>query len=604
MLLPNIGANRDDANEQARAGLPLHELRGKLPPCVEERGTFLSPHEVRVSKSHPYRYKEALRGVADETLTLPAWSLHATPYYWMMHDNSAELGEGERLDGFVDALEDEAREALGFKSQTWVLHGDNQKALIETFFRHVTPNQSLVFFYLRQSPFEDAGRLLVGAALVDTVHLPGRWPTDGPVAFPNHMWETTIGHTLRPDGTGGLLLPMQKLAELAAEGQDVSAALAPAPQRAREFSYVTEHVPADTAVAALMALRAAADAAIALGAAVPAVSIGWLDEQLHHAWRRRGVAPGLPAVLGRLGFDYPTYAARLIEAATPEGADPWVTTIDGLTGITLAQPDRALFTATRQKIWKGLPAEQKDALRLLARFDLTPGQIDAVLDQETAVVIEPDELLENPYHLVTCTVDDDEPILFDVVDRGCLGAAELLAAHPLPVTEPFDDSGDPRRVEALIAEELRTAVAEGHTLLSVPTLLGRVVDRNLVRPLPLNAQVLVALELDPDSLDDDPDTNWPVIARTELADGTAAYKLRSLLGVRDSIRELTRKLGEQVRHTVPDDLEDSLARVLGDLSEHDPDDLDQERRARWEKSAALVELYASRFTVLNGPAGT
>ncbi|WP_222635284.1 MULTISPECIES: AAA family ATPase [unclassified Rhodococcus (in: high G+C Gram-positive bacteria)] len=606
MLLPSIGANRDDSREAGYAGLPVHEINGKLPPCVEERATFLSPHEVTVHKTHPYRWNKALKGISDDWLSLPAWSVHATPYYWMMSANSDDIARTEPLEGYVAELEAGANAALGFnpKNQTWVLHGDNQKALIETFFRNVTPQQSLVFFYLRHSPFEDAGRLLIGAASVDSLQLPGRWPTESPTDFPNHMWETTIRHTLRPDGAGGILLPMQALAALAAKGADVSSALAAAPQKEREFSYVTEHVADDAAVASLMALRAAADAATELGCAVPPDSIGWLDDQLHTAWRRRGVATGLPAVLGRLGFEYPTYAARLITASTAEGDDPWDTLTSGLDGNPPAGPSSVLFTVTRQRVWRALTDEDRAALRLLVRFDLSHDQITAVLDGETSVAIESEELLENPYHLVTCTVDDDDPIDFDIVDRGCFGAPELLAAHPLPVTEPFDDPGDPRRVEALIASELSVAAGEGHTLLPLPALLARVADRNLVRPLPLSAQVLTGLDLHPESLDDDPDNNWPVIANTRLADGSAAYKLRSLLAVRTTIRDLTGQLSGQPRHRVPDDLATALDTMLGDLSAHDPHDLDQERRAREEKTEALAEMYTSRFTILNGPAGT
>src|SRR5690606_26560520 len=127
-------------------------------------------------------------------------------------DSTADVQSAHLIDGYSQEAEVEAVAALNF-DPAWIMHGDNQKALIDTFFQDVRPTKSLLFFYLKHSPFEDAGRrLLVGAALVDEVTLPGRWPTNGPTAFPNHMWETIIRHTLRPDGTGGVLLPMQQLA--------------------------------------------------------------------------------------------------------------------------------------------------------------------------------------------------------------------------------------------------------------------------------------------------------------------------------------------------------------------------------------------------------
>ncbi|MGI1846072.1 AAA family ATPase [Rhodococcus sp. SJ] len=607
MLLNNIGENRNDGFEESVAGLPLHEVPKKLPPCVEERVTFLSPHTVHIPKKHPYGWTAALEGVAEATLTLPAWSVHATPYYWMARVNTEGLIAEERVDAYSDEAEQQAFEKIGFKSpdrMTWVLHGDNQKALIETFFRHVTPKQSLVFFYLRHSPFEDSGRLLVGAALVDDVRLPDRWPTTKPTAFPNHMWETTLRHTLRPDGSGGILLPMQDLARLSAQGVDVSAALAPAPERDREFSYVTEHVSPDSAVAALMSLRAAALAAREFGCEVPSRSLDWLDAQMNAAWHRRGVAPGLPAVLHRLGFEHPAYSARLIVAATPEDEDPWTTLCAGLEGKRLPGEVRKLFTDTRRKIWGKTSQLGRDALRMMARFDLTHEQVDAVLDRQTSVILEPDELLENPYYLVTCSLDDDDPVDFDTVDRGCFGSPELLSRHPLPITDELDDPVDVRRVEALLASELAAAASEGDTVVSLPDMLGRVERRALVRPLPLTRQILEGLDLEPEYFDDDPNESWPVIAGTRLADGSAAYKLRTLLLVRETIREMSQMLQGQPRHAVPNDLESALDTMLGPLEKHDPNDIELERRARREKTAALRELYAGRFTVLNGPAGT
>lgn len=607
VLLNNIGENRNDKLEQSAAGLPFHEVVGTLPPCVEERVTFLSPHTVHIPKKHPYGWTTALAGVSEAALTLPAWSVHATPYYWMARVNTGGLLAEERIDGYSDESEQQAFEAIGFKNpdrMTWVLHGDNQKALIETFFRHVTPNQSLVFFYLRHSPFEDTGRLLVGAALVDDVRLPDRWPTTGPTAFPNHMWETTLRHTLRPDGSGGILLPMQELAHLSAQGVDVSVALAPAPETDREFSYVTEHVSPDSAVAALMTLRTAAEAARELGCAVPATSFDWLDAQMNAAWHRRGVAPGLPAVLGRLGFEHPTYSARLIAAATPDGEDPWTTLCAGLDGKRLQGAVNALFTDTRRKIWRKTEQLDRDALRLLVRFDLTHDQVAAVLDKQTSVELTRDELLENPYYLVTCSLDDDQPIDFDTVDRGCFGSPELLSRHPLPVTDVLDDPIDGRRVEALLASELATAAAEGDTVVSLPDMLDRIERRALVRPLPLTRQVLDGHDLEPENFDDDPNEVWPVIAGTRLADGSAAYKLRTLVLVRETIREMSDMLRAQPRHVVPSGLDTALDAMLGPLDKHDPGDIELERRARTEKTAALREMYAGRFTVLNGPAGT
>ncbi|MGY1683385.1 ATP-dependent DNA helicase [Geodermatophilus sp. SYSU D01176] len=612
MLLENIGLRRDDAAEIADAGEPMPNLRSGPPPCVGERASFLSPFDIALRRRHPYAWTSALKGLTEATLMAPAWSVHAVPYYWLAREHVEQLMGEQPIPGYQPELEDEALRLIGFKpdSQTWVLHGDNQQALIETFFGDVTEQQSLIFFYLKHSPFEDAGRLLVGAALVEGVTLPGRWPTNSPTKFPNHMWETVVRHTLRPDGSGGLLLPMQELADLAATGVDVSEALAVAPETNREFSYVTEHVPADAAVAALLALQRAAAGAGKLGLQVPAHSLTWLDTQLGLAWDRRGVTPGLPAVLAQIGFEYPTFDARAIMGAVDVGDDPWPVLERALGGdLQIPQQVAELATRSRQRIWSKLSAETKSALRVLARFDLTAVQVANVLAENTSIPMSAEDLLENPYHLVTCTIDDDEPIRFDVVDRGCYPGTGPSALHPLPVPDPPTDAVDVRRVEAVLADELATAADEGHTLLPLSLILERLTARTYSRSLPVTQLVLSGLDLTPEDLDDDPDANWPILARTPLAGGGYAYKLRPSATRARVIREFVAMLAAKPRHPVPADLEDALLEVLDSLGNEspekpDPEDLEAEKRARTEKQAALRELWAARFSTLNGPAGT
>lgn len=607
VLLENIGLNRDDNAEVLQPGEFAQDLLGGPPPCISERGSFLSPRDLVIKRKHPYRWKNALAGLQEATLPVPAWSVHAIPYFWMGREHVSEILETERVDDFAFEEENQALDLIGFnpKTQKWVLHGDNQKALIETFFEDVRPKQSLVFFYLRHSPFEESGRLLVGAALVEHVQLPERWPTTQTTAFPNHMWETIVRHSLRPDGTGGILLPLQDLAEHAAQGLDVSAALASAPQTNREFSYVTEHVPADPAVAALLAIRSAAQGSADIGLPVPAHSLEWLDAQLELAWKRRGVAPGLPAVLAQIGFEHPAFAARAIIGATPEDGDPWgllTAALNGRKGVSAAVAK--LITPTRQQIWSTISPETRHALRLLTRFDLTAEQVSRVLSQETSIPIELSELDDDPYILVTCSVDDDDPIAFDTVDRGCFEVTGALAKHPLPVKRPITDPVDPRRVEAVLADELAAALSEGHTIIPLQAMLDRLGTRTLAHPLSLGPLILPGLKLDPDSLDDDEEANWPVVSRSALADGSWAYKLRSSAATRRTIRDFFDLLKAQPSHPIPSDLEESLTNLFGSLEGHDPEDLAAEERARQEKLAALAELYGSRFSVLNGPAGT
>ncbi|GAB3553093.1 hypothetical protein J2S53_003694 [Actinopolyspora lacussalsi] len=607
VLLKNIGENREDDYETENAGRPFAELNPKKLPCVSERAGFLSSREQPVPKKHPYSWHSALQNISETTLELPAYSTHVTPYYWLNTEHTDEVLRQHHVPEYSPDKEQLALDALGWDNSPWLLHADNQRAMLETFFRDVRAEQSLVFFYLKHSPFEQAGRrLLVGAGLVDRITMPGRWPTNGPTEFPNQMWEVTLGHTLRPDGTGGILLPLQRLSELDAKGVDVSEALANAPEREREFSYVTEHVPQDTAVATLLELSRAAHAAHELGCELPNRSLEWLDEQLAQTWRRRGPSPGLPGVLSRLGWEQPAFAAHALGEAAGDGEDPWPLLTDALEGREVPEPLGTLATKPRRKIWSKLDEQWRAALRLLARFDLSAEEIDRILDGTTSFEITPEELLENPYDLVTSTVDDDEPISFTVIDRGCYPDPAISERHPLPVSEPFEDPVDQRRVEAALTETVAEAQQEGHTLLPRAEAVERAQRLTPTRPMKLTDTTLSGLDLLPEDLDADPEYNWPPLAHTELADGECAYKLRSAITRVNTINSFLANLRAAEPHPVPDDLGSELAAILSpeDSDENADEEDPAEQRARTEKQQALRELYRSRCTVLNGPAGT
>ena len=74
-----------------------------------------------------------------------------TPYYWLNREtvdkvvNAFDVDYDDERERFVDGV-------LGGFEPDWIMHGDNQKALIERFFREVSANDSLVFFYVKHSP--------------------------------------------------------------------------------------------------------------------------------------------------------------------------------------------------------------------------------------------------------------------------------------------------------------------------------------------------------------------------------------------------------------------------------------------------------------------
>ncbi|MET8028081.1 ATP-dependent RecD-like DNA helicase [Streptomyces avermitilis] len=609
LALGNIAKDRDDQHEATHKGQAWSTLGEKLPPCALERGSFMSDRSHTVRRTHPYAW--FLKELRPASLPVPAHSVHGIPYFWLNRSNIEERVLAEQpVPGYRSDAEDEIARNFDKEALPWVMHGDNQQAIIKTFFRYVTPHDSLIFFYLKHSPFESQPRrMLVGAATVTSTTGPEPWPGAQSSKFPSHMWETTLRHSLRPDGTGGILLPVQALANLAARGMDVTSTLAVAPETGRNFSYTTEHISPDCAVASLMELYRATQAAISLGEptiGVPEASLQWLDEQLARAWERRGPAPGLPAVLQYLGFRHSTFAAHRLLSAVDDGGDPWPLLENILEGLAVPPDLTELATQTRSAIWKGTSKLDRRALRTLSRFDLTPETVTRVMGGQTGVPITPEDLLDNPYDLVTCTVDDGEPIAFETVDRGLFPDLQLAEHHPLPLTHPFDDPNDQRRLDAAITTVVARAQAEGHTLLPFQQAAERLALLTVTAPLAIEYSILRPLGLVPSNLlpsdSEDLPEPWSQLRRADINGGEPAYKLASAAARRDFIRERLNQVLKAPLHKVPSNLPSALDEILGSLAADA--DANTEQRAQFEKAAAFEEMYKRRVTILNGPAGT
>ncbi|WP_344938925.1 ATP-dependent RecD-like DNA helicase [Actinomadura miaoliensis] len=604
-----MSERREDDYEVSHAGKSLTDVEAHRIGCIAERGTFLSPDPYVVQRKHPYEFNAALRGrlkAVDQVV--PAYGVHATPYFWLNRDNlTAVLRD---FDVAYEAEREEAvDEALGF-SPEWVIHGDNQQALIERFFADVSATGgSLIFFYAKHSPLDGSrtdGPLLVGAASITDLELPGYWPTDGATAFPNYMWETTVRHSLRPEGHGGILLPVAELARRDAEGEDVADALAWAPATGgREFAYVTEHVSHDRAISALERLFTAAMRCRELGIEVPQRSLDWVSERIGEMWTMRGPAPGLGAVLSALTVPYGQVVARVIARHTPEDTDPWDVFQAAVENPSAIPEVREWIPQTLTLVWRQLDDERISALKLLSRFQLTSEQAAALFTRDTELEFEFRDLLEDPYLAHICTANGRTPVPFDVVDRGCFPSAAIRARFPVSESSAMTDRSDERRIQALLVDLLERRAAKGDTLLPLPDALDSVKEMPLTEECPVTEPILSAHGLHPDQLPYDPDNPfWPPIVGTKLQDGTPAFKLSRLESVARLIRDTVKSRLAQPRMVVPDGLENVLDDVLPDHSPDSADDEDAEARARREKKAALAEMYAAPLSVLNGRAGT
>ncbi len=601
LLLKNIGGRRDDQWESEVAGRSFAELPYQRLPCLTERATFMSKHGYTLEKEHPYRFNRALSGhLLPTTISVPPYAFESLPFRWLSRDAvDDELWQG--VDDYRPEREDEAHRVLGFKPG-WLMDGRNQRAMLTRFFADVVPQQSLVLIYLKHSPLQEEStrRLLVGAAHIASVTPPSMWTQSGQQPFDSSMWETIVGHSLRADQQQGILLPYQALVRLMDDGQDVSAALAWAPEDADvEFSYVTEHVSDDTAIAALRSLRSAADGMAALGVGIPAVALSWVDAQVERLWHLRGPAPGMAAVLGHLGLEStPQVVRRLIDEPNWM-QDPWGVVERALDrNSALGRELSALLPASLGHTWRGLQQEERTALQVLSAMDITRDQVASVMNGDSTWEVTPSDLVDNPYYAATCTYRSVAPIALTTVDQACFPAGHVTWVNLIDTLVGMNDPGDERRCEALLIDALERLAEAGDTIAGEQQLVAAATDIPLTRPCPISPALLSAYRLDPSHLDEY--SRWTPLVAAELEGGAPAYKLLHLheagLSVSDHMHER--------RHAKRFDVDfDARAIIDAAFGASGSDDTEEEL-ARSEKAAGLTELFASRLSVLVGPAGT
>jgi len=366
-----------------------------------------------------------------------------------------------------------------------------------------------------------------------------------------------------------------------------------------EFSYVTEHVSDDTAIAALSSLRAASDGLAALGTSVPAPAISWVDQQIERLWQLRGPAPGLTAALGYIGVESAHRVVRRL-AAEPEWAkEPWDLVARALDqNDPLGQELEPHLPASIGHTWRGLADEERTALKILSGMDVNREQVACLLGGHSTWEVTPADLVENPYFAATCTYRSRHPIALATVDQACFPAGHVQWTNLIDELIGLDDPGDARRVEALMVDVLERLAEEGDTIAGEAQLLAAASEIPLTRPCPVSRPLIEAYKLDAPNLGDY--EHWTPLVGAELRGGLPAYKLIHLREASLEIADHLRERRDSRRFDVPFDPRASIDAAFGETDAGDP----EEELARSEKAAGLGELFASRLSVLVGPAGT
>ena len=328
LVLRRIREQRNDEAQAAVASRRWDQLTpAQLPPCIAEHGGFMSSDDLVRSVTHPYFGKsDAHAAFAPTPLRYPAYSAACIPYRWMLRKGGTQRAEEHELP-FKQELEDQASELMKFKAN-WLQDEHNQRLLLETFFSAVRPQQSLCFFYAKRTPLsEDPRRVLIGVGRITGVGDTIPYQYSGTTGLRSVLWERAVTHSIRPDYADGFLLPYRELLEkkVADPDLDLEPFVAFAPEdHWLAFSYGTEHVSNDAAIAVLLECdRAVRKIAPAVAGPWDDVT-RWISDQLGSVWKLRGAYPGLGACLVAFGVEHGILLAYLLGAQLKgELADPW-----------------------------------------------------------------------------------------------------------------------------------------------------------------------------------------------------------------------------------------------------------------------------------------
>lgn len=606
-VLPRIRDNKDDTAELALTGVQWDQLAEKdLPPCVGEHGGFMAPYELTRRLSHPYAsFSEAHRHMLPTPFRYPPYSAACLPFNWMRRESAVPLARALGLE-YVPELEDAADQEIGFKTE-WLQDKHNQLVMVDTFFSAVQPRRSLCFFYAKRTPLsEDRRRVIVGVGRATGLGSAVEYEYSGPGELKSVLWERTVQHSIRPSFSDGVVFPYHEVLSYleAHPEEDASPYIAFAPDEFFEsFSYGTEHVTNDGAIASLLVCVQALRKMASIVAGPWDHVLEWLDQRLSEMWRMRGPCPGLGAALTAFGVASGTLVAFELERTSGNPADgiapnPWPLVEQVFDDPTVLPAGiREAVSVNLRKKWQALPRERMELLKLLSRFQLSADQATRYYvreDSGAAVLLEnvsDTELLQNPYLFYELDRNAPDAIGLEVIDRGVFPDRVIRERYPLDEPSLVTDPVDSRRVRAFVVGQLEQAAGAGDTLRSRKQVIQGIRALPVEPGCPVDSDLLPIVE----------ESFGQVVQRVALADGQPAYQLGQLQKVGEKIRGAIEKRVRGKRHAGQVDWRKALDAALNQAIE--PSDVDEER-ARNEKAAALEELHAARVSVLIGPAGT
>jgi ATP-dependent exoDNAse (exonuclease V) alpha subunit len=563
-----IRAEKDDEWEDANSGKPCHLLGNRMPPCTETTNVF-GDKVVR----HTHLPKEFLEGAEKREEELPACSSGTWPFEDMWDE------KGNRREP------------------------DERKDIAEKFSESLKENVSLIFYYCNyDNPVtgNEKKYLLTGIARLKQKGTFKEWPQipkDVAEKYGDFVWSITLRNGYPNEG---LRIPYHEYLD---KNLDVSSiAVVISGDLARRFKYVSRHVSDDEAIGIIDQTIRSIKRVIQHGHSKNGQvdweqKLEWLKDIRRECWESRGLYPGLASTLAYLNFRDPELYVRIeLPKKKPKDQREYIfERLDGKVRMDAQEQARYGDAVERYQTLQNLPTTAIIARLCRERlpfFDLTEDQIKNILGdsrENYLVTSSLAEIFDNPYSLCEEYTGEDieDTVGFHRIDHGMIPSEDLDKEVK---RIPFDD---PRRLRALMVEQLKAAARDGHTFTDRSDLFAAleawhkesdpeghfVLDRAIWEQ---HKEVFTKkLVLDP-------------------VDGVEAVFLKSVHSAERIIRkEILGLMGEERLEPSGIDWEASLRKFQSKEKGHPPID-----KAIAEQAQALETLYRIRFGVLIGSAGT
>ncbi|MBD5648220.1 MAG: AAA family ATPase [Desulfovibrio sp.] len=638
-ILKNIASKRQQQNWcEAHRGEGSEVWDNEaVPPCLRESGFFLSPRDHCFMAKHPYvTLSKKYSHLLDTKVDVPPNSFIGIPYGWFLKPRYARLAVHQiHCTGY-----DEDIELKDFQS-SFISNGINQEKLLKQFWRDVVEGESLVVAYAKAVPFSESGKRVIIS--MSTIQKLGELKEydyaekpDGKEKFKAWTWERTITHALSGTNPDGFMIPFHQIEAYVRENPDttIDDLLLFAPDEYRqEFSYGCEHISPDALIITLNRARELLKTYMELGfRALPGTSweaqVEWCTKQLDRAWRQRGPFPGLGAVLGALGLPFAYDVAEVLRQKFP-GPELWEhlgEVLENKKSLRAFLPDdlKPLVGRTTSGDLEnilGMLEDNGDFVKLLARMNLNPSQMDLLLPGsegkghgyamlkrvcpllgwDEAILAK--EVLKNPYILYEQTrlVDPDHVIGLNMVDLALFPPEPYASEWFGEDDRPLEDANDKKRIRALVTQYLEEEAQKGNTFMPQEKVLefcntrttdlpgvrigdAKIYGRALTRHKDFFAPLFFSSTV--------------TLRSPEGEESRTICKLSRMEEIDVSIRAAVEDHLARKNLTVKEDWDAVLAAMFP------AKDTERERKSRAEKKDAVQKMAASPLSVLTGGAGT